>query len=299
MNKATSASPSQYIVAVLGCGVIGLSWVRAFLDKGHVVRAWDPDKNLESKLESLKTELPGAVMSFHPTPEAAVVGAHFVQESGPEMLSVKQALYARIAPVMREDAILASSTSTLLPSQLQEGTVFAERIVIGHPFNPPHLLPLVEVVGGNSTSEKTIERAMAFYRALGKKPIHLRTERPGHLANRLQAALWREAVDAVASGQASVEDVDLAVTAALGPRWAVMGPFKTFHLGGGEGGLARFLAHLGDAFEALWDDAHRPEMTASLKQKLIAETKQEVKGCSPQELAAERDSKLRALFVSR
>ena len=140
---------------------------------------------------------------------------------------------------------------------------------------------------------------MDFYKDLGKQAIHLKTERPGHLANRLQAAVWREAVDAVASGQASVEDVDLAMTTALGPRWAAMGPFKTFQLGGGEGGLAHFLEHLGGAFEALWDDAERPQMTEALKKQLIAEAAALTAGQTAQECAQQRDRQLTAILAAR
>ena len=151
-------------------------------------------------------------------------------------------------------------------TQLQQGIGFAERIVIGHPFNPPHLLPLVEVVGGEQTSKHSIQKAMDFYKDLGKQAIHLKTERPGHLANRLQAAVWREAVDAVASGQASVEDVDLAMTTALGPpagrRWDLSKPFNS---GVVRVGSLTFLSISGGAFEALWDDAERPQMTEALK----------------------------------
>jgi len=297
IRAADSAMDQQQDdIAVLGCGVIGLSWAAAFLAKGYSVRVWDPDAHIEQTLEPLHARFPASHLSVHNSPEDAVTGARFVQESGPEALDIKQALYTRIADAVSPDCIVASSSSTLQPSQLQKGSAFADRIVIGHPFNPPHLLPLVEVVGGTQTSAQTLERSMAFYQSLGKQAIHLRTERPGHLANRLQAAIWREAVDAVASGQCTVADVDLAVTAALGPRWAVMGPFKTFHLGGGPGGLAHFFAHLGNAFVALWDDAHRPQVTDMLKQQLIEETEQALVGHSYAELTDERDKKLHAVL---
>ena len=304
MTGANTAAKSvtelkQDHVAVLGCGVIGLSWAMALLSKGYSVRVWDPDPEIENKLEPLRLQFPRSSLSIHDSPEQAVTGARFVQESGPESLDIKKALYTHMASVIGPDCIVASSTSTLPPSQLQKGSAFADRIVIGHPFNPPHLLPLVEVVGGSQTSSQTIERAMAFYRSIGKQPIHLRTERPGHLANRLQAAVWREAIDAVASGQCTVADVDIAMTAALGPRWAVMGPFKTFQLGGGVGGLEHFFEHLGDAFEALWDDAKRPQVTDKLKQQLITEAQQLTVGRSYSELTGERDKQLQAVLNAR
>lgn len=251
--------------AVLGCGVIGSSWMKAFQAAGHNVRVWDP--NMTEAGAGAAQGLDSVI--FCETPEAAVQGANFVQESGPENLAAKRGLFSRIEPSLESGAVIASSTSTLQASDIQRGLDSADRIIVGHPFNPPHIIPLVEVVGGASTAEWAIEKAMGFYASLGKHPIRLQVERPGHLANRLQAALWREAVDAVACGQASVADVDVAVTLALGPRWALSGPFATFAVGGGEGGLAYFLKHLGKPFEALWDDARRPEMTAALTQKLI------------------------------
>ena len=271
--------------AVLGCGVIGASWVEAFLTGGLQVSVWDPSP---AALAALRARH-GDGIDVASTPEAAVAGADFVQENGPEDATIKQALLLRIADAMGPRTVVASSTSTLQPSTLQADLAFADRLLIGHPFNPPHIVPLVEVVGGTKTAEWAIDAAMSFYRRLGKRPIRLHRERPGHLANRLQAALWREAVDAVASGQASVEDVDAAVTLALGPRWALLGPFATFNLGGGQGGLAHFLEHLGAPFEALWDDAQRPVVTEELKRAMVAAVRDGDGGRSPDALAADRD----------
>ena len=279
--------------AVLGCGVIGSSWIEAFLGAGLQVRAWDPSPRALAAV----TTRHGDRVAITATPEAAVSGADFVQENGPEDVGAKRALLERIGDAVAPRTVVASSTSTLQPSTLQADLSFADRLLIGHPFNPPHIVPLVEVVGGSMTAEWAIEAAMAFYRRLGKRPIRLHRERPGHLANRLQAALWREAVDAVASGQAGVEDVDAAVTLALGPRWALMGPFATFNLGGGQGGLAHFLDHLGAPFEALWDDAQRPVVTEELKRAMIAAVRDSSNGQSPEALAAERDAKLKAILA--
>ncbi len=279
-------------IAVLGCGVIGSSWVDAFTVKGHSVRVWDPNPDAVGLVQQARR---GNIQYFL-SPEAAVEGAEFIQESGPEDIEAKRSLFKQISEALDRHAIVASSTSTLRPSQIQIGLDFAERILVGHPFNPPHILPLVEVVGGAATTDWAVDKAMAFYSDLGKHPIRLRRERPGHLANRLQAALWREAVDAVASGQASVEDVDAAVTLALGPRWALMGPFATFHLGGGQNGLAHFLEHLGRPFEALWDDAHRPSMTDELKQHLVRAVSELLGGRSLQELTSDRDLRLRSIL---
>lgn len=274
--------------AVLGCGVIGSSWVTVFHAAGQAVRLWDPDAAAAHAVAARH----GGDVTVVDSPEAAVDGAAFVQENGPEDLAIKRDLYRRMGSTLERQALVASSTSTFQASQLQDGVDFADRILVGHPFNPPHIVPLVEVVGGAATAEWALEKAMSFYGALGKYPIRLRFERPGHLANRLQAALWREAIDAVASGQASVADVDAAVTMALGPRWALTGPFATFALGGGKGGLAHFFEHLGAPFEALWDDARRPDMTALLKQKLVAE----LDASSPRFDLEERNRRLRQIL---
>ena len=170
---------------------------------------------------------------------------------------------------MPADTTLASSTSGLIMSEMQAGLPSAARFVVGHPFNPPHLIPLVEVVGGRETSPETIAWCLGFYRHIGKRPIHIRKEAPGHLANRLQAALWREAVSAVVSGLASVEDVDTAISAGPGLRWAVMGPHMTFHLGGGEGGITHMLEQFKPAFEAWWASMTTPELSEETRRKIV------------------------------
>ena len=214
--------------AVLGTGTIGASWTVLFLAHGLQVRAWDPAPDAADRLGDFvelawpALEQLGSVpdadrsfWSFHADPAEAVLGASFVQENAPERLNVKRELLGRLADAIGTDAILSSSSSGLLPSDIQAGAPFAARVVVGHPFNPPHLIPLVEVVGGRETAPATIDAAMAFYRSVGRRPIRLNKEVPGHLVNRLQAAMWREAVDAVATGLASVEDVDAGI--AYGP----------------------------------------------------------------------------------
>jgi 3-hydroxyacyl-CoA dehydrogenase len=282
----------QATTAVLGCGVIGSSWVTAFHAGGHKVRVWDPDPAAAARAaQGLDA------VTLCDTPEQAAEGADFVQENGPENLAAKRDLCARIGRLLETEAVIASSTSTLRASDIQLGLDCAERVIVGHPFNPPHVIPLVEVVGGAASAEWAIDKAMRFYAALGKHPIRLRTERPGHLANRLQAALWREAVDAVACGQACVADVDAAVTLALGPRWALTGPYATFAIGGGEGGLAHFLEHLGAPFEALWDDARRPAMTAALTQTLVEGVARELDGSLLIQNRQEREERLRRIIA--
>jgi len=227
-------------VAVIGAGTIGASWAAYFLSRGLSVTASDPSPGAPDLIRRMVEN----AWRFEADPVAAVAGADFVQESAPERLDVKQPLLARLDAALPADVVIASSTSGLLASRLSELCAHAERVVIGHPFNPPHLIPLVEVVGGAKGSPEAVRAAMEFYRAIGKYPIEIKKEVPGHLANRLQAALWREAVHLVAEGVASVADVDAAISEGPGLRWALMGPHTTFHLAGGEGGMAHFLHHL-------------------------------------------------------
>jgi 3-hydroxyacyl-CoA dehydrogenase len=211
-------------------------------------------------------------------------------------MPVKRELFECIDGVLRPDAIMASSTSGLIMSEMQAGFRSAPRFAVGHPFNPPHLIPLVEVVGGRETAPETVAWCLAFYRHIGKKPIHIRKEAAGHLANRLQAALWREAVSAVVTGLASVEDVDTAISAGPGLRWAAMGPHMTFHLGGGEGGIEHLLAQFKPAFESWWATMSTPELSEETCRQIIDGVKAEAKGRSLAELAAERDAVLLPLL---
>ena len=178
-------------VAILGCGVIGLSWVKAFLKNDYKVNVWDPSPDVYERLESFDLKFNDEQLEVSSSPQAAVSGVCFIQESGPERLEAKKELISSIEAHVEPECIFASSTSTIMPSDLQKGSIFADRIVIGHPFNPPNLLPLVEVVGGDETSEHTLELTLQFYRSLGKQAIQLHTERKGHLANRMQAAQGR------------------------------------------------------------------------------------------------------------
>jgi len=216
-------------------------------------------------------------------------GADFVQENAPEREPVKRALLARLDAVVPPEVVIASSSSGLLITRLQADCGHPERCLIGHPFNPPHLIPLVEIVGGERTAPAAIERALAFYRAIGKRPIHIRREVAGHVANRLQAALWREAVHLLAAGVASVADIDAAISEGPGLRWALMGPHLTFHLAGGSGGMAHFLDQLGPPLESWWDDLGSPRLTPEIGQALTAGVMAEAGGRDIAALAAERD----------
>ena len=290
-------------VAVVGTGTIGMSWAAAFLAHGLEVTASDPAPEAEARLRQfidaawpvlarlgpIAATPPHQLLTFCADPETAVASAGFVQENAPERTAIKQELLARIDAVVPPEIVIASSSSGLLISDLQASCRHPGRVVIGHPFNPPHLIPLVEVVGGAQTAPATIERAMAFYTGIGKRPIHIRREVAGHVANRLQAALWREAVHLVASGVASVADVDTAISEGPGLRWALMGPHLTFHLAGGEGGMAHFLDQLGPPLESWWDDLGSPRLTPDVRAALAQGVAAEAGTRDIAALAAERD----------
>lgn len=299
-------------VAVIGAGTIGASWASVFLSRGLEVRVYDPRDDVEAFVRRyvdqawpIVTKLKGADpdgrdrLGFCDTVARAVNGVDMVQESGPENLALKRALLEEIGETLPGPAIVASSSSGLLVSEMQAGLGFAERLVLGHPFNPPHLMPLVEVVGGKSTDESVIGRAIAFYRGIGKHPIRLHREVPGHVANRLAAALWREAIHLAAEGVASVADIDAAVREGPGLRWACMGPHLTYHLGGGQGGLRHFIEHLGPAFEQWWAELGEPKLTAETINILCAGVEVETAGRTLASLAVERDQALLAILDAR
>jgi 3-hydroxyacyl-CoA dehydrogenase len=211
-------------------------------------------------------------------------------------VALKRELFAQMDAAAPAEAILASSSTALMPSQIQERVRGAHRVIVGHPFNPPHLVPLVEVVGGTKTAPDSITRAMHFYESIGKVAVHVRQELPGHLANRLQAALYREAVYLVASGAASVEDVDKAVAAGPGLRWAIMGPHLTYHLAGGPRGLEDYLEKLGPSQEARWAALGSPSLTEDTKRALVDGMREAARGRTLEELEAERDRLLVAIL---
>ncbi len=262
----------------------------------HIADAWPAMSRLGMVPSASQT-----AWRFCATPEEAVQNADFIQENAPERLPIKRELFARIDAALRPDAILASSTSGLIMSDMQAGFASAPRLAVGHPFNPPHLIPLVEVVAGRDTAPETVAWCLEFYRHIGKKPIHIRKEAAGHLANRLQAALWREAVSAVVTGLATVEDVDTAISAGPGLRWAAMGPHMTFHLGGGDGGIEHMLAQFRPVFESWWATMSTPDLSDDTCRQIIDGIKAEASGRSLVQLAAERDAILLPLLelVSR
>ena len=232
-----------------------------------------------------------------PTAAAAVAGAQFVQENGPERLDLKRALYAELDAATGPEVILASSSSTLLMSELQTACARPERVLLGHPFNPPHLIPLVEVVGGQATAEPAIARAMAFYAALGKRPVRLRREIRGHVANRLQAALWQEAFHLVASGVAGVEEIDAAIAHGPGLRWALLGPFLNLHLSGGPDGIGGLFGKpLWQATEDMWADLGRVSVDGALGREVAEGVAQELAARDPDAMLRQRDEILLALL---
>jgi 3-hydroxyacyl-CoA dehydrogenase len=223
-----------------------------------------------------------------------------VQENGPEREDTKHALFATFDAHARPDVVLASSSSGLLPSVIARGAPeHPERVLVGHPFNPPHLIPLVEVVPGERTSEEAVGTAMAFYAAVGKRPIRVRQEVPGHIANRLQAALWQEAYSLVERGVATVADIDTAISQGPGLRWAVLGPFLNQHLSGGPGGIAHILEHLGPPTEKWWRDLRAVTLTPELVSTLVAGVADELSGVDPDDLITRRDAVLKALLAAK
>jgi 3-hydroxyacyl-CoA dehydrogenase len=300
-------------IAIVGTGVIGASWAAQYLARGFDVIATDPGPDAEANLRryvdsawkaleriGLSENASQQRLEFTLDLRKAVSGADFVQENGPERKEFKIKLFADIDDAAPPHAILASSSSGLTMSTIQSGCKRPERCVIGHPFNPPHLVPLVEVVGGAQTSPETIARAIAFYESIGKKAIHVRKEVVGHVANRLQAALYREVLHLIEQGVLDVSDADTAVCWGPGLRWGVMGPNLLFHLGGGEGGIRHLLDHLAPAREVWWKDLGRMEHIApELKEKVIAGVAQEVTGRSIEQLDHERDEVLLGLLALR
>jgi 3-hydroxyacyl-CoA dehydrogenase len=299
-------------VAIIGAGTIGASWAAYVLSRGIPVAASDPSPGAPDLMRRMIAEAWPTLMrlggnpdaspdawTFHAAPEDAVAAADFVQESAPERLPIKQDLLARIDAVLPPEVVIASSTSGLLASRLSERCAHPGRVVIGHPFNPPHLIPLVEVVGGAKGSPEAVAAAMAFYRAIGKHPIEIRKEVPGHLANRLQAAIWREAVHLVAEGVATVADVDAAISEGPGLRWALMGPHTTFHLAGGEGGIAHFLDHLMPAVTSWWDDLGNPVVDDRVQALLTEGVAAATGGAGTADLARRRDAALLRLLEAR
>ena len=300
-------------IAVIGTGVIGASWTALFLAKGLDVVATDIAPDAEASLRrfvdmawpamkrlGLAPNASQSRLTFNADLVTAVKGADLVQENGPERIEFKRKLYGQLDEVLPPDVIIASSSSGLTMSEIQTACPsHPERCLIGHPFNPPHLIPLVEIVGGAKTSEDTIQRASEFYTALGKQTVRLHKEVPGHVANRLQAALAREVYHLVAEGVVSVADVDAALCWGPGLRWGIMGQVLLNHLGGGQGGIEHFFQQFTGPITAWWKVLGSPQLTPELQQKLVDGVRAEAGSRSIDGLAAERDEVLLGLLELR
>jgi carnitine 3-dehydrogenase len=300
-------------IAIIGTGVIGASWTALFLAKGLRVSATDVAPNAESALRQFVKKAwpalerlglsPGASQSnlrFTTDLAEALAGADLVQENGPERLDFKQKLYGQLDALLPPDVIIASSSSGIKMSEIQKGaTLHPERCVIGHPFNPPHLIPLVEVVGGEKTSEAAVQRAMAFYKSIGKKAVRLNKELPGHVANRLQGALAREVYHLIAEDVLSAADVDDALSFGPGLRWGIMGNMMLNHLGGGPGGIEHFFQQFAGPMMTSWKALGSPVLTLELQKKLVDSVHAEVGSRTIEELEAERDEILLGLLELR
>jgi len=271
--------------AALGSGVIGSGWVARALAHGLDVVAWDPAPGAEAALrQRIANAWPALVkqglaagaaqsrLRFVATIEDCVRDADFIQESAPERLELKLELHARISAAAKPDVLIGSSTSGLLPSEFYEGATHPERCVVGHPFNPVYLLPLVEVVGGRHTAPEAIQAAISVYENLGMRPLHVRKEVPGFIADRLLEALWREALHLVNDGVATTGEIDDAIRFGAGLRWSFMGTFLTYTLAGGDAGMRHFMNQFGPALKLPWTYLPAPELTDTLIDDVVAGT---------------------------
>jgi 3-hydroxyacyl-CoA dehydrogenase len=299
-------------IAVVGTGVIGASWAAYYLSRGFDVVATDPAPNAEANLRKYVDNAWPALaraglsagasrerLKFTASMSRALAEADLVQENAPERPDFKIKLFAEMDQAAPPHAILASSSSGITMDVMQSACKHPERCVVGHPFNPPHIVPLVEVVGGAKTSEETIERAMSFYASIGKKPIRLHKAIPGHAANRLQAALYKEILSLIQQGVLDVADADVAVSYGPGLRWGVMGQSLQWHLGGGAGGIHHFMEHLMGPLQGMMQDLKMPDITPALKQTVIDGVLKEARGQSVEQLADEENEVMLGLLALR
>ncbi|MGK5638065.1 3-hydroxyacyl-CoA dehydrogenase NAD-binding domain-containing protein [Streptomyces sp. URMC 126] len=271
--------------AVVGAGTIGLAWAALFAAYGWDVTVADPREDLDPAVDEalpmLAAGLPGSdaaglrrrIRTTH-DPAEAVAGARFVQENGPEDLEFKRRLFAGIARHAPADALLATSSSGILATRIAERLpdAVAARLLVAHPFNPPHIVPLVEIVPGERTAEETVAEALALYRSLGRTPVRLRKELPGFAANRLQSAVLQEATHLVLSGVLDAAELDTVMKTSLGGRYAAVGPFESFHLGGGPGGIRHMMRHLGPGLAEGWQRLGHPQLDADAVATLVGQT---------------------------
>ena len=291
-------------VAVIGAGTIGASWAAYFLANGLDVIAVDPVRDEADLRRAIDGMLPAleslglapcadsSRLQFSAQIGTELAAAQFVQESVPERLTIKRETLRVLESVIGPQVIVSSSSTAMLPSDIQAEARHPQRMIVGHPFNPPHLIPLVEIAGGMQTASHALAWALEFYRAIGKAPVLMKKEAYGHVANRLTAALFREAVHLVAEGITTVEDIDEVVTQGPGLRWALQGPFTTYHLAGGAGGIAHYMRHLGPTQEARWRELGEPRLTDELVAQIIEDVQESVAGLSVAQLTRIRDAGL-------
>ncbi|BCJ61885.1 3-hydroxyacyl-CoA dehydrogenase NAD-binding domain-containing protein [Micromonospora endophytica] len=296
-------------VTVIGAGTIGLGWIALFAAHGLDVivnsRRPEAERIVVDQLRLFAETMPGgprdpaelaARLRFVPDLATAVADAEVVQENAPEDRDLKRDLYLAIAAAAPPGALLLSSTSTMPPDEIASDLDDPGRVVVGHPFNPPHVIPLVEVVGGTRTQPQAIAEAVAFYRSVGKVPVVLRKPVPRFVANRLQSALLQECIHLVREGVVTMEELDRVVTHSIGLRWATVGPFEAFHLGGGAGGLRRWLTHLGRGLEQSWQELGHPRLTEECIDFLGAEADRTYGSGNHDRLSVERDLKQNAVI---
>jgi len=295
-------------VTCIGAGPIGAGWAAYFLSRAYQVTVY---LHVPAEEPSMRALIDEAWISLEQVGLAqgasrdrlrctfdladAVGEAEFVQECAPEDMELKQALYARLGDLVPDNVVIASSTSGLSMTEIQANCSAADRTVVGHPFNPPYLLPLVEIVGGERTAPEAVQWLVAFYKIAGKAPLVLSKEIPGFIATRLQEALWREALHMVANDEASVEEIDFAIVNGPGPRWTMMGPCLTFHIGGGEGGMAYNLDQFGPSLKLPWSRLKSPELTRELRDRMVDGCIREAAGRDYPALIRERDDGLIAI----
>jgi carnitine 3-dehydrogenase len=311
VSEASPASPQDVqTVAIIGAGVIGGGWAAHFLRMGYDVTAWDPGPGAADRLNALVDAAwptlerlglrPGASperLRFAAGLADAVAGAGFVQESAPEVLAAKVTLLAELDAVTPADVVISSSTSGFAMSDMVVAAANPGRFVVGHPFNPPYLIPLVEIVGGKATDPAAVDWAEKFYAHAGKVCLTMDREVPGFVGNRLQEALWREALHMIDSGQATVQQIDDSIAYGPGLRWALMGPMLTFHLAGGQGGMAHMLDHFGPALLEPWTRLEAPPLTPRLRDMVVAGVDQSVGDTTIGELERQRDEFLADLLL--
>ena len=290
-------------IAIIGTGVIGTGWCARLIANGHKVKAWDPAKNFGDRLQSEMKRLWPILkksgmtedasilnLSICPTLAEACVEADLIQESVPEDIEIKKTIHHEIDSVSKENALIVSSSSGLMPSEIQSDLSHPERFVIGHPFNPVYILPLVEIVGGSKTSTKTIKDVKDFYKSMGMYPLEVRKEIEGYLSDRLQEAQWREILHLVKDGVANTQELDDAIIYGPGLRWAMMGTCLTFHLAGGDAGMRHMLEQFGPALKLPWTKLEAPELTEDLIERLVEGTQLQAGDKTIDELGELRDS---------